>query len=88
MLFQVKAYFYSIIESLCSKVRNTATGAWKGNTATATTASARTGSGSKAKATVEAVEVGDTTEGSNLLSRLFVGQNVIGTFGRPKLLVR
>ena len=58
------------IRSLCLKVRNTATGAWKENTATATTASARTGLDSKAKATAEAVEGEDTTEESNLSWRL------------------
>ena len=54
------------------KVRNTATGAWKENTATATTASARTGLDSKAKAMAEAAEGEDTIEKSNLLSGLLV----------------
>ena len=42
--------------------RNTATGAWRENIATATTASARTGLGYRAKATEEAAEEEDTTE--------------------------
>ena len=46
----------------CFKVRNTATAAWRENTATATTASARTGLGYRAKATEEAAEEEDTTE--------------------------
>ena len=66
------------ILTLCFKVRNTATAAWRENTATATTASVRTGLGYRAKATEEAVEEEedtteeeeDTTEESNLLSRL------------------
>ena len=42
--------------------RNTATGAWRENIATATTASARMGLGYRAKATEEAAEEEDTTE--------------------------
>ena len=77
-MFQEKNYCYGSIENLyfvsrkelrhhriltlCFKVRNTATAAWRENTATATTASARTGLGYRAKATEEAAEEEDTTE--------------------------
>ena len=53
---------HGILSLLCFKVRNTATGAWRENTATATTASARMGSGCKAKATVGVVVEVDTIE--------------------------
>ena len=70
----------------CFKVRNTATGAWKENTATATTASARMGLGCKAKATVEAVVEVDTIEDCSQ-SKIFSRSRNNFSFGNVKLLI-